>query len=129
MKKIFSFLCAALLMFHIYGCVGLWIGAGAVGGASAAVWAEGKLKHTLDVPLKEAFEATKVALMDMDCTITKSTVEEKVAQIRGKYSDEREIWIDIHFISIKRSEIVIRVGVTGDADASRLILDKVIALV
>lgn len=126
MKKFFSFLCGALLMFQVYGCVGLWVGAGVADGASAAIWAEGRLKHTLDASLKQVFEAAKVALIDLDCAITKTTVEDKAARIAGRYSDERKVWIDAHYISDNKSEIVIRVGEMGDADASRLILDKIL---
>lgn len=128
MKRVFAFISAVLLMSHICGCAAFWVGAGAAGGASAAIWAQGKLKHSVDASLKQVLEATKVALIDLDCAIIKTVEKDDVAQVEGRYTDERKLWVDIHSISAKKSEIVIRVGVTGDADASRLILDKILSV-
>ena len=62
----------------------------------------------------------------MKLEITKETVKEDVAQIMGKYTDGKTIWIDIHRISEKSSKVDVRVGaVEGDKDASASILKKI----
>ena len=121
-KTLFSVL-AILLFVNMSGCVALLVGA--AGGAGTAGWLSGKLTHELDSSFEKTLAATTSALESLKLDITKETTKDNVAQVMSKYFDERVVWIDIHKISDKISRIEIRVGMKGDHEASRRILDKI----
>lgn len=111
MRKIAVLVCAGLLLFNLYGCF-LLIG-GAAGGAGTAAWLSGKLTQQVNAPYDTTINAAKSALRSLNLEMTKETKEESVAQIMGKYSDGRTIWIDIHRISPNSSKVEVRVGAIG----------------
>jgi len=122
-KSICKLIILAFLLMNIYGCVALL--AGAAGGAGTAAWFSDKLTQEVNVPSDKCLSAVKSALKALRLQITKETVKEEVAQVMGKYSDGRTIWIDINRVSQRVSRIEVRVGVPGDKDAARKILDKI----
>jgi len=122
-KSICKLIILAFLLMNIYGCVALL--AGAVGGAGTGVWLSDKLTQEVNVPSDKCLSAVKSALKALRLQITKETVKEEVAQVMGKYSDGRTIWIDINRVSQRVSRIEVRVGVPGDKEAARKILDKI----
>ncbi|MFH1621980.1 MAG: DUF3568 family protein [Candidatus Omnitrophota bacterium] len=114
---------AILLLVNMSGCVALIVGA--AGGAGTAGWLSGKLTQELDASFDKTLKATTSALGSLKLDITKETTKDDVAQVMSQYSDGRTIWIDVHKVSDKISRIEIRVGMTGDLEVSRNILDKI----
>ncbi len=130
LKKTLSAVMVFVFAVNICGCAALLIGAGAAaGGAGATIWAGGKLKYDIDAPLIVVIRATTKAMNSLKLPITKTTTKIDIAQIKGRYSDRRTIWIDIHYVSDSSSVIEIRVGIRGDDEASRRILDKILAFI
>ena len=121
-KMVFLFF-AALLLANMSGCIALL--AGAAGGAGTAGWLSGKLTQEFNASFEKAIEATTSALDSLFLDITKKTVKEDVAQVMAEYHDERTIWIDIFPISDSMSSVSVRVGMIGDEEASRKILNKI----
>lgn len=57
--------------------------------------------------------------------IDKETKSDEVTQIRSKYADGREVWIDMRPLTETNSKIDIRVGAKGDRAASIKILERI----
>ncbi len=113
-----------LLMLHLCGC--LAVVAGVATGAGTAVWLSGKLTQEFHAPYPATVDAARSAMHALNLQITKETNEERMTQIRGTYSDGREMWIDVHQISKKSTRVEVRVGaVNADKQAASLILKKI----
>lgn len=122
-KKLFNLVFVSILFLNFSGCVALV--AGTAGGAGTALWLEGKISEEVNAPLNKVVKAVTAAMRDMRLEVTKTTVKEEVAQIKGKYTDGRIIWIDVKHLSDRSSQIEIRVGMRGDKDASTKILNRI----
>ncbi len=122
-KKVIMLIFSSLLLVNIYGCAVLL--AGAAGGVGTATWLSGKLTQEVNASLEKSLVATKDALESLKLSVTKETLKADVAQVMGNYTDRRTIWIDIHRISDSISRIEVRVGVTGDQEAARRILNRI----
>ena len=123
-KKAITLILLVLFLVNLYGCVALL--AGAAGGAGTATWLTRKITQEVNAPIDKALEASKTALNSLKLDITKETVKDEIAQLIGKYSDGRTIWVDIHRLTQATSRIDVRVGAWGDKEAAREILDKII---
>lgn len=113
------------LLVSLSGCWVAAVGVGAVVGVGGTVWVEGKLKQDLPASKSKAEAATTKALNALGINITKTISKEILAQIRAEYTDGRSVWIDIHRVSDNSSYIEIRVGASGDREASEKILSKI----
>lgn len=122
-KKLVALLFSILLLVNMSGCVVLL--AGVVGGAGTAGWLSGKLIEEVDAPFEKTLKAVTSALNALKFDITKRVTKDNVAQVKSEYTDGRTIWIDVHRISDSVSRIELRVGMTGDKEASRKIIDKI----
>jgi hypothetical protein len=62
----------------------------------------------------------------MSLEITKESREAQVTQVRSKYTDGKEIWIDIRKVSDNSTKVEVRVGaVSPDKEASDKILKSI----
>ena len=125
LKKKFAFLVLVLfLAVGLSGCVALL--AGTAGGVGTATWLGGKLTEEVKTSFDRSIAGAKTGLKSLNLEVTKFVKEDTVAQIRSKYSDGREIWIDVHKLTDTSSRIEVRVGVAGDKEAARKILDRIL---
>ena len=123
-KKTIIFIFSGMLLLNIYGCFALF--AGAVGGTGTAVWLSGKLTQEFHSPYEQTITAAKKALKSLKLEITKETKEDTVTQLKSRYSDGREIWIDIRKIAEDSSKVEVRVGGIGsNKEAASKILKKI----
>ena len=106
------------------GCVALL--AGAAGGAGTAAWLSGKLTQEIKQPYEKTVKASKDTLSSMQYEITKEIKKDTVAQLMGKYSDGKTIWVDVHKITENSTRIDVRVGMSSDKMAEQKILDKIV---
>ena len=123
-RKLLILVFGLLLVVSTSGCFMLL--AGAVGGAGTAGWLSGKLSQEVNVSFKDGVGAANRAMDVLNLDVTKVTTGDMVAQIIGEHTDGRKIWIDVHRVSKSVSRIEVRVGATGDQEASRRILDKIL---
>jgi hypothetical protein len=123
MRKIIVLFAAGIFLINIYGCVAIL--AGTAGGAGTAAWLTGKLSENVNASYERTIKATKSALKSLRLEITKETRTESVTQIKSKYTDGREIWIDIRPITQSASKIDVRVGAIADKAASEKILKRI----
>ncbi len=123
-KKITVFVFSAFLLLNIYGCFALF--AGAAAGAGTAVWLSDKLTQEFHAPYDRTINATKTALESLKLEVTKETRAGNVTQIRSKYTDGKDIWIDINKITENSTKVSVRVGaVSPDKVASDKILKRI----
>ena len=124
LKKVIPLIISVLFLVNLYGCVALL--AGAAGGAGTATWLSRKITQEVNAPIDKALEASKSAFKSLKLDISKETIKDEVAQIIGKYTDGRTVWVDIHRLTQSTSRIEVRVGAWGDKEATREILDKIL---
>jgi hypothetical protein len=123
-KRAFAFIGLGLLLMSTCGCLLL---AGAAGGTGTAVWLSEKLTQEVNAPFDRSVRAAKSALKSLNLEITKETTKDTVAQIMGKYTDGRTIWIDVRKITDASSKIEVRVGaVGGDKEAADKIMKRIL---
>jgi hypothetical protein len=123
-KKIAVFLCSGLLLLNIYGCFA--VVAGAAGGGGTAFWLSGKLTQEVNAPYTKTISAAESALRSLNLEITKETKEDNVAQLKSKYTDGKEIWIDVRKVTEYSSKVEVRVGaVKPDKEAADKILKRI----
>ena len=123
LKRMWIFVSLVFFAANVSGCAAILVGT--AGGVGTAVWLGGKMSEEVDASYEKSFEATKTALTSLDMKITKETKKETVAQIMSEYTDGATVWIDLRPTGDKRTQIDVRVGATGNKDASRKILDTI----
>lgn len=123
-KKMAGFIVSGFLLLNMCGCFALF--AGAAGGAGTAAWLSGKLSREFPVPYDKTINAAKAALQSLALNITKETREENVAQLRSKYADGKEVWVDIRKVTKSSTKVEVRVGtVSPDKEAADEILKTI----
>ena len=124
LKKFTLYIFSGMLMLNLYGCVALL--AGVAGGAGTAVWLSGKLTQEFHAPYHRTIEATHSALQSLNVPILKETEDHNVTQIKGTYTDGKEMWIDITTISEESTKVEVRIGgVNPDKDADAMLIKKI----
>ena len=123
LKKTCILIFVGMLMLNLCGCF-LFV-AGVAGGAGTAVWLSGKLTQEFHASYHATVDATKTALQSLNLQIVKETQDENVTQIKGSYSDGREMWIDIHRVTENSTKVEVRVGgVSSDKEAATVLILK-----
>ena len=123
-KRITLFVFSGLLLLNIYGCVALL--AGAVAGTGTAVWLSGKLTREFNASYERTINAAEKALRSLKLKVTKEAKEANVTQLKSKYSDGREVWIDIRKVTENSTKVEVRVGaVSPDKAAADKILKRI----
>jgi predicted phage tail protein len=108
-KKILTLFFSGLLLLNIYGCFALFVGAAA--GTGTAVWLSGKLTQEFNASYERTINAAKKALRSLKLEIIKETKEVNVTQLKSRYTDGRDIWIDISKVTENTTKVEVRVGV------------------
>jgi len=123
MNRLFVLIVSGFLLISMCGCVA--VVAGTAGGVGTATWLSGKLSQDYNVSRDTAVRAVKMSLDALKLEITKETRAEEVTQVKGKYTDGREIWIDVRKITDASSRIQVRVGAMSDKAAAEKIMKKI----
>ena len=124
MKKLMYYFTMGIFLMTLGGCIALV--AGGVAGVGTAVWLSGKLTQEFHAPYAQTVNAAKEGLRSLNLEITKETQEEDVTQLKGKYSDNKELWVDIRKVTDNSTKVEIRVGaVSSDKAASDKILKAI----
>lgn len=124
LKKIMLFAVSGLFLLSLYGCFALL--AGGAAGAGTAVWLSGKLTQKVDASYEKTIDAARSALKSMQLEVLSEKKAKDVAQIKSRYTDGKEIWIDIRPISGSSTKVEVRVGAVSDKEAAEEILKKIV---
>ncbi len=123
-KKIGVFISSGLLLLNMCGCVALV--AGAAGGAGTSAWLSGKLTQQFNSTYDRTVIAAETALKSLDLQITKEAKEADITQLKSKYTDGKDIWIDVRRITENSTKVEVRVGaVNPDKEAADKILKSI----
>jgi len=123
-KKVGIFILSGIVLLNLCGCFALLVGAGA--GAGTAAWLSGKLTQEFHATYAQTINASEKALKSLELEVTKEAKETNVTQLRSKYSDGKEIWIDIRKVTEESTKVEIRVGaVSPDKVAADKILKRI----
>ncbi|MFA5258077.1 MAG: DUF3568 family protein [Opitutales bacterium] len=109
--------------FMFGGCVAV-LAAGAAG--SAVAYVKGALTATLPDPLSEVQSAVKkVIRTDMKFTLISAKEDAAGAEYEARTARDEKVVIQLDRDTDKTTKISIRVGVFGDEDVSRQILEAI----
>lgn len=124
LKNITILVFSVFLLANIYGCFALFVGAAA--GTGTAAWLSGKLTQEFHAPYERTIDAAESALRSLKLEVDKQTQEENVTQLRSKYTDGKEIWVDVRKITPDSTKVEVRVGaVSPDKEAANKILKRI----
>jgi len=124
MKKTIVLLATGIFLLSICGCMAILAG-GAAGGGTA-VWLSGKLTQEFNATYERTIDAARSALRSLRLDVTKETKEENVTQLKSKYTDGKEIWIDVRKVADNSTKVEVRVGaVNPDKEAAAKILKRI----
>ncbi len=124
LKKAAVFVFSIFILANLYGCFAILVGTAA--GSGTAIWLSGKLEQQFNAPYDRTVKASEKALKSLKLGIVKEAKEEKVTQLRSKYIDGKEIWIDVRKITENSTKVEVRVGaVSPDKAAAEKILNKI----
>ena len=105
------------------GCIPLLIGAAA--GAGGVAYVKGALVQNMDETVEDIHQATLDALKGLGIFVTADELNRHSAKIKAEYEDGKKVDITIDAITEYVSKITIRVGLVGDQEDSRLILNAI----
>jgi hypothetical protein len=106
------------------GCVFLAIGGAAAAGAGTVAYLKGELTSTEDVSLESAYFAFGKALSDLEYPITDQAKNSHSAYVKALSAADKSIKVNLEKVAHDVTKVDIRVGVFGNEDISRLLLDK-----
>ena len=118
-------LLAMFLIAQSFGCAAFVVGA--AGGTAGAVFFLGKLTDEMQASVPTIRQATLAALKELDLPIKEDHGDKITAKITSKFSDGKNIWINLESQTASTTEITIRVGHIGEGDESRsrMLLDTI----
>jgi hypothetical protein len=123
-KRFVAVILVGIFLSSACGCAAIFVGV--AGGAGTAVWLSGKSTQVYNAPYDKAVNAVKQALGSLNLAVSKEIAEARVTQIKSRYSDGHEIWIDIKKVTDYSSKVAVRVGgVKTDKGAAAKILKKI----
>jgi hypothetical protein len=105
------------------GCVPLLIGAAA--GAGGIVYVQGALVQNLDEMVEDIHRATLAGLKDLSVFVASDELNRHSARIKAEYEDGTKIDVKVDAITEFVSKVTIRIGMIGDSDASRTIMNAI----
>lgn len=105
------------------GCIPLLVGGAAAGGTYAYV--AGEMQVTEEVPLDVLWLASEEALRELELTVVSKDKDGLSGAIRARGSEDKAITVRLEKKAPSVTTIRIRVGVFGDEQYSRLILQKI----
>lgn len=125
MKKLLLVPLAAGLLAASNGCALLVVGGAAAAGAGAVYYVSGELKDTESASLDAVNRATLAALGDLKYAVVSDAKDSLNAKIIARTATDTKIEIQLAKQAPAITEIRIRVGVFGDEQMSRQILEKI----
>lgn len=99
--------------------------AGGAIGAGSVVYENGELSQKLNYPVSRVHDATLAALKDFRMPVLEDMHDPLSARVRSRLSSGEDVKIKIDSVTSSSSKIGIRVGIVGDKDKSRTILDRI----
>lgn len=113
----------AMLALLTSGCAALVLGA--AGGAAGAVYVMGKLEAELDASVPAVHRATLAGLKDMGLPVNREQSDQMTSHVESQFADGKKLVVNSRQKTESVTAIRIRVGVVGDEERSRRVLDAI----
>ena len=123
MRNLRTGLLLIFVLMGTAGCVPLLIGAAV--GAGSMVFINGALVENIDESVEDLHQAALDALKDLEIFVMSDELTRHSALIKAEYTDGKNVDIKVDAITEYVSKITIRVGLIGDQEDSRLILNAI----
>ena len=105
------------------GCAALVVGAAA--GAGSVAYLKGELKSVEKGTVERGYQATLNVLDRMGMFVTKKTRDKQKGMVVARRADDTKITIHLKRIGEEVIEIRVRVGILGNEESSRQILEEI----
>jgi hypothetical protein len=82
-----------------------------------------KAKQNFDLSYEKALESVKMVLISLNLEFEEPVIRPDVTVVKGKYNDEKNMYIEIFRVSSNESRIAVRVGTSdaGKIDAQKIL--------
>jgi Protein of unknown function (DUF3568) len=122
--KIFLVLLSLMLFaIELAGCAALLLGGAA--GAGSVVYIKGQLKEDMAASVPRVHDASISALKELSLPIIEDNHDKLSAKIKSRFADGHDVWIEIESVTAESSKLTIRVGILGDENKARQILNGI----
>ncbi|MBI3990777.1 MAG: DUF3568 family protein [Candidatus Omnitrophica bacterium] len=112
LKRVFMLILSMLVIGNLSGCIFL---------AAKIVEESEKAERDFNVPSGKVLEATKSAFASLNLELGEAVTGENEIKIKGKYSDGREVQIEILNINNTASKVKVQVGRVDKSSAERVL--------
>jgi len=110
-----------IVLLSLCGCAAVLVGAGAGGGIAGYKFIEGELQVEYIAPYERVWQATTLALKDLNIRTEKVEKDAISGKIKARRADNSVVTIKIKNKPSGIVRVGIRVGIFGDEEASKLI--------
>lgn len=110
-----------MVLLSLCGCAAVLVGAGAGAGIAGYKFIEGELKVEYIAPYGRVWQATTLALKDLNIHIEKVEKDAISGKIKARRADNTPVIIKIKRRPSGMVRVGIRVGIFGNRDASIII--------
>lgn len=113
MAKLFRLIAVGLLIVNLCGCAAVM----------CMIADSSKAKKTFNITYGDAFDVVRGAFKSTGVKFSSASVEKNVAEVKGKYTDDRDVRIYIVKESDTQTTISVRVGTSeaGKKDAETIL--------
>ena len=127
LKCMVTFSLIVFLILTITGCLAAV--ATGVGAAGAVLWYQGELRADLDAAPKKVIAATERAFADLKWSKISVESFETEGKAIAQTDEDQKVEVTVKQKTETTSEIGIRVGIIGDENLSRTLLEKIEAYI
>jgi len=127
MRKV-QVLLMVLLVGMVVGLGGCFWAVAAGAGAGTYAFVKGDLETMERESVEELYNAALAALEELKIPVITKSQDALVAQIEGRNAEDKKVAIKIEVAENELSKMSIRIGMFGDQEQSKVIYDKIKAL-
>jgi hypothetical protein len=120
-RQLSAVLLSSLVLIVLPGCLAVAAGAG----AGAVAYVRGELEDTLPNDYSKVVESARRAIKDLEFAKSGDNKDAFKAVLVARTAQDKKVEITITNTGKKLTNIKIRVGIFGDEQLSRAILDKI----
>jgi len=125
-NAIFGISLMLITVLPLQGCFPLVIGVAA--GAGGIAYYRGKMEKNIDEKMIVVHDAVLQAMKKLKLYVKSDELNRHDARIKAEYDSGKKIDIKIKALTEEATNISIRIGVLGDQDQSRIILNNILSL-
>ena len=109
----------------VTGCVAAAVGAGAAVGIGAVKYKQGALDGTASATVPATQQATMDAMERLGLPVTSQRGDAATARVESRYSDGKNVSVDLERKGPSVTEVAIRVGTWGDQSRSEQLMNQI----